>query len=237
MPLRESKGNMYDWVHKQRYNFIGGECPHQCKYCYVKSLHYPTTKERYSGKIRLLESEFKKPLKADKPIFIGSCFDMWADAVPDDFILKTLYHLRKFDNQYVFQTKTPQRFVEFVSMLHKSDVLGTTIETNNYELIKKMSNAPGALNRAKMLSLLLDNERFVTIEPVVDFHLENLITIIRIAEPAFVNIGADSKHHNLLEPSWNKIQLLITELKKFTEVRCKNNLERLRKYEGDNDDS
>jgi DNA repair photolyase len=223
--------NMYDWVAKCRPNFIGGQCPHNCKYCHVKDSPWPNVRKKYTGKIRLFEDEFKKPLKSDngKPIFIGSCFDMWADAVPDDMILRVLYHLRKFDNQYVFQTKNTRRFNEFLSMFHKSDILGTTIESNDYEFLKKMSLAPGALNRAKMLSFrFMDYRKFVTIEPVLQFNLENLVQIIRIAEPTWVNIGADSKGHNLPEPSWPKVQALIAELSKFTKVHQKSNLERLK---------
>jgi len=194
-------------------------------------MHYPAVKARYSGKIRLFENEFKKPLKSDsgKPIFIGSCFDMWAKEVPDDMILKVLYHLRKFDNRYVFQTKKTKRLWVFTSMIHKSDILGTTIETDDCELLKKISTAPSPFNRAKHLSLFLDHERMVTIEPVLQFNLENLVQIIRTAEPTWVNIGADSKKHGLPEPKWQKVQELIVELKKFTEVRCKSNLNRLKR--------
>lgn len=224
--------NMYDWVDKDRRNFIGGECPHKCSYCYVKSMNYPAVKARYSGKIRLFENEFKKPLKSKsgKPIFIGSCFDMWADAVPDDMILKVLYHLRKFDNQYVFQTKNPRRFNVFISMLHRSDILGTTIETTDYwSCLNDISNTPTPYMRAYDLAKHKDVQRFVTIEPIIDFDLDHFITIIGLAEPTWVNIGADSKRHNLPEPSWEKVQSLITELKKFTEVRCKSNLDRLKR--------
>ena len=67
----------------------------------------------------------------------------------------------------------------------------------------------------------------VTIEPIMDFDLEVFYDWIRDARPAWVNIGADSKGHKLPEPSKEKIEALITELKKFTEVRIKPNLSRL----------
>jgi hypothetical protein len=43
-----------------------------------------------------------------------------------------------------------------------------------------------------------------------------------------VSIGADSKGHHLKEPDRKKIDLLISELKKFTEVIIKKNLERIK---------
>lgn len=45
--------------------------------------------------------------------------------------------------------------------------------------------------------------------------------------PKFVSIGADSKKHNLPEPSKEKIEALIRELSLFTEVKIKDNLRRL----------
>jgi len=68
----------------------------------------------------------------------------------------------------------------------------------------------------------------ISIEPITDFNLEFFIKIIKEIKPKFVSIGADSKGHNLPEPSWDKVQELIKELKKFTEVRIKDNLERLK---------
>ena len=52
--------------------------------------------------------------------------------------------------------------------------------------------------------------------------------MIKGIKPEFVSIGADSKGHNLPEPSWDKVQSLIKELKKFTEVKVKDNLMRLK---------
>ncbi|MCJ7804464.1 hypothetical protein MUP35_01890 [Patescibacteria group bacterium] len=68
---------------------------------------------------------------------------------------------------------------------------------------------------------------FVSIEPILDFDLDKFIFDIKIANPKFVSIGADSKGHNLVEPNGIKIKQLIQELSKFTEVRLKSNLNRL----------
>jgi len=48
-------------------------------------------------------------------------------------------------------------------------------------------------------------------------------------KPKWVNIGADSKNHQLLEPSKEKVSALIKELQKFTKVKIKDNLKRLNK--------
>ncbi len=53
--------------------------------------------------------------------------------------------------------------------------------------------------------------------------------MIKLIKPDWVNIGADSKGHNMPEPSKEKILALVKELEKFTEIKNKNNLQRLLK--------
>lgn len=36
---------MYDWI-TGTWDPIGGECPHKCSYCYVKSNHGPVVKKK-----------------------------------------------------------------------------------------------------------------------------------------------------------------------------------------------
>ena len=69
----------------------------------------------------------------------------------------------------------------------------------------------------------------VSIEPILDFDNNELISWIRNIHPKFVSIGADSQHYNLPEPNPARIEDLIFRLKAFTEVRIKSNLRRLRK--------
>lgn len=62
------------------------------------------------------------------------------------------------------------------------------------------------------------------------FNLITLIDMIQQIKPEFVTIGADSKDHNLPEPTWEEVQALIKELNKAgIEIRQKSNLERLKK--------
>ena len=67
----------------------------------------------------------------------------------------------------------------------------------------------------------------VSIEPIMDFDLKPFISMIRDINPSFVSIGADSKGHNLPEPSSNDVKQLIKALKQFTEVKVKDNLNRI----------
>jgi hypothetical protein len=75
----------------------------------------------------------------------------------------------------------------------------------------------------------LRGRKFVTIEPVLDFDVDILANWIRIINPEFLNLGADSKNHNLPEPTVEKIMALVDKLKTYgIELREKHNLKRLK---------
>jgi hypothetical protein len=67
----------------------------------------------------------------------------------------------------------------------------------------------------------------ISIEPILDFDLDEFLPGIKNVSPKFVSIGADSKGHNLPEPPAGKVKELIQELQKFTEVKVKDNLKRI----------
>ena len=216
MGLNKQKGNMYGFVN-YTWNVIKGICPHQCSYCYMKGL--------VKSELHLDEKELKTDLGEGNFIFIGSSTDMFADKIPKEWILKVLEHCKKYPkNKYLFQSKNPKRFEEFLDLFPKNTILGTTIETNrkgfNY-------NAPEVSER----QYHIQQDKFpimITIEPIMDFDLEIFLAWLKDIKPKWINIGADSKRHNLPEPSWEKVERLIFELKKFTEVKVKDNLWRLK---------
>jgi hypothetical protein len=66
----------------------------------------------------------------------------------------------------------------------------------------------------------------------MDFDIDEFIKIIFTINPDFVNIGADSKGHHLIEPSTEKIEALIKRIEAAgIEVRRKSNLARLMEKE------
>lgn len=213
--MNKQKGNMYGWI-THTWNPIKGKCPHDCSYCYMKQ--FP------QKELRLDEKALTDDLGRGNFIFVGSSTDMFAKEVPHDWIRKVLDHCNKFDNKYLFQTKNPERFNDF--LFSKNVTYGTTIETNrHWTILKKITKAPNIHYRAEALKPF--ERTLVSIEPIMDFDLGILIEIIKFIYPTFVSIGADSKGHNLPEPSKEKIEALIKELKKFTEVKLKDNLKRL----------
>ena len=216
MALNKSTGNMYKFV-THTWNAIKGECFHDCEYCYMKRW----------GKlnpVRLDEKELKTDLGNGNFIFVGSSCDMFAENIPFVWINKVLDHCRKFDNKYLFQTKNPQRVLEFE--LPKS-IVCVTIESDIF--YPQMRNSPPPEYRAEAMKLLSKRgiETFVTIEPIMDFNLFGLVDLVKKCNPKQVNIGADSGNNKLPEPSKEKVAQLIEELQKFTTIHNKSNLQRL----------
>jgi len=217
MGLNISKGNMYEWV-THTWNAIKGKCPHDCSYCYMKLW----------GELnpsRLDEKEFKTDLGKRNFIFVGSSIDMFANDIPELWIDATLEHCRKYyANDYLFQSKNPARFFAFG--YPENTVFCTTIESNRW-YPEIMRNSPKPQDRAVAMNKLSGYKRYVTIEPVLDFDMNDMVKLIKTCKPKQVNIGADSMGHKMPEPSADKLLELIGRLSEFTTIHNKKNLKRL----------
>ena len=216
MKLIESKGNMYTWI-THECNPIRGKCEHNCSYCYMKKWGEPKP-------IHIDWSFLDTDLGYGKTIFMVSGADMFANEIPNTWIVPILMHCQEYDNSYLFQSKNPKRFHEFWEYFPKKSIFCTTIETNR--VYPQMGNTPSPQERAKAMNLI-DGSKYVTIEPIMDFDVSELIGLIRDCDPIQVNVGADSKGHGLIEPPKEKILELIHELKKFTIIDQKRNLSRI----------
>ena len=222
MTLNKSSYNMYKFV-THTWNAIKGQCIHNCDYCYMKSNWNRFPKQRL---FRLDEKTLKDNLGEDRFIFVGSSTDMFGDNVPKEWIIRVLEYCKKFPkNQYLFQTKNPKRFWEFVNDFPKDSLLCVTIESNRDYNITKAPNIKERVSYMKNLPF----KRMITIEPILDFDLNEFVDLIKEINPNWVNIGADSKRCDLKEPPKEKIEFLIKELSKIPTLELKSNLERLRK--------
>lgn len=215
MALNISKGNMYGFV-SHTWNTVKGTCNHDCSYCYVK---------RWGNlnPVRFDEKELRTKLGNGNFIFVGSSNDMFASDVSKEWIQRTIDHCNLFDNQYLFQTKNPSRLLEFELPLNS--VVCTTIESNRF-YPEIMNNSPRPSARAEAMSRI-DLPKYVTIEPILEFDMDELVELIKSCNPIQVNIGADSGNHKLPEPNREKVLLLIDKLNKFTIVKQKKNLKRI----------
>ncbi len=226
MPLNKSKGNMYGFI-TDSWNPIRGKCSHECKYCY--NLGRPF----FEKDVQLVEKELKTRLGKDKFIFVGSSTDMFADNIPFEWIKEVLLTcfdnmLDNSDNKFLFQTKNPKRFKEFVFSYDRM-ILCSTIESNrDYDSVSK---APSIAERVKeMADLKRKNYQvMLTLEPILDFDLEAFKNMIDRIKPNYINIGADSKGHKLPEPNKIKLRKFVSFLKETSYLTIKPNLRRLLK--------
>jgi len=227
MPLKVSKGDMYPWV-THTHVHLGGQCVHGCCYCYVDNPRFGRH-EKYTGDIRLIEKEFLVNYGVGRVIFIDNMNDLFAKAVPTEWIGRVLGHCNQWpDNTYVFQTKNPERFLEWDPFPVANATFGTTIETNRW-VPEVMGQSPRPEARAAAMQVLSAKAKtFITLEPIMDFDVDELADMVVGAKPAFVNIGADSKRKGLPEPTWGKIVDLVERLRAGgVEIRKKVNLDRL----------
>jgi len=174
------------------------------------------------AELHFVNKEMETHLGQGNFIFVGSSTDMWANIVDSSWLFQVLVHCKGFDNKYLFQSKNPERFRYFT--FPTDAILGATIETtrdNGY-----ISQAPSPIYRYQAMATLR-KPKMVNIEPIMDFELDMMLLWLRNIEPDFVSIGADSKRHNLPEPSSDKVQELIEGLSEFTEVKVKDNLKRI----------
>jgi hypothetical protein len=202
---------MYDWV-THTHSHLGGECPHKCSYCYVQRNRFGVS-PRYTGQVRFIEQELNVNYGTGKTIFIEHMNDLFADGVPEEFIMRVLTHCdMSFGNKYVFQTKNPARAHNWLTLHKPVDyMLGTTIESNRE--YPSISKAPAPyLRRDGMMKFIGTAQTFVTIEPIMDFDILPLVEMIVAIKPAFINIGADSKHCGLPEPTPTKVKEFVCKL-------------------------
>lgn len=236
--VRKATGNMYDWV--THLWSPGKGCSHDCSYCYMKHNRFlpdPGTKF-------VIDPVFPR-LGNGRVIFVGHTCDMWAEDVPSAAIQLILEHCSKFENDYVFQTKNPERYItqhmtSFINRMKNKQItlgptieitLGTTIETNRWDILQKVSSAPHPIARSTDLAFMrigADIKTFVTVEPIMKFDVNEFSHMLIQAQPDWINIGADSKRQHLPEPSKDQVLELIAKLRQAgIEVREKTNLKRL----------
>jgi len=220
--------NMYEFTDKT-WNPLAGECPHKCKYCYVNSMkaRHESIRVKYSGEPRLDEKAMSQSLGKGRKYFVCSMNDLFADNVPSEMIQAVIDRCNQFpDNEYLFQTKNPERIREFRTQLQRKNfTVCVTIESDLWH--PEMGEAPPPILRLEALSVISTLNIMITIEPIMKFTY-NFHELIKgyVYPNEQINIGADSKGHKLPEPTKEEVQQLIKELKDCN-VHIKPNLKRL----------
>lgn len=222
--LNVRKGNMYEFI-KYTWNPIKGKCLHDCSYCYMRQINPNATQPR------IAEFEFETSLGKGNSIFIGSSTDMFAENIPSEWIVRVLdfCHQRnepEKPNTFLLQSKNPKRFLEFVKHpLMDHVVFGTTIETNRF-YPEIMNKAPKIEDRVEAMEEIagLGFKTMVTAEPLIQFDLTDMVSIINRCQPKLVNIGRNTcRNIQLPEPETEEVRGLVTSLSDFTRVKIKKN--------------
>jgi len=246
MGLRKAKGNTYSDCNFLWSPLTGG-CLHQCSYCYAAKNQIRYGKW-WQDKPHWASENFKK-IKGTDPIWVGlpklpegrifvcDTTDLFADNISTDWIETILNHCWQqwcynANHSYVIQTKNPKRLMEFNYIFERfpNDVLrfGITLETNrDMSAISKATSPYYRMIAFRDFITATQYESFVTIEPIMQFDLEEFIGWFQQFTPDLIWIGADSHKSNLQEPTAKEIKLLIKQLGEITDLRLKDNLYRL----------
>ena len=196
MKLRESKGRMFKSVSHTTTYFMG--CSHACVYCWAKFVfgkgisHVPKLIQR---------DEFEVLDVENAVIFLNSAHDSLAECIPFEWVNAMLRWIGRQhpSNKFLIQTKNPIRLMGFLNLLLKVRdrvILGTTIETNHD--MSAYSKAIHPQHRAWSLAQLREKygfETFLSLEPLLDFHPDTLLTWIRAVNPVCIEIGLDGYKH------------------------------------------
>jgi DNA repair photolyase len=211
-----SQSRMFDVI-TETWNPITG-CYHNCIYCWARRLattrlrNYKRYRQGFAP--RLNREEFKKKFN-DGFVFVCDMGDIFSPGVRDEWVLRVLRHIRRFpDTTFLFLTKNPARYRDFLKEVPDNAVLGATIETDNDELysVRGISKAPPPSERLKAMKELEWDKKFISIEPILDFTPRFVDEIVE-TKPLLVYVGYDNYDNKLQEPRLSETRALIDELR------------------------
>jgi DNA repair photolyase len=208
----------------ETWNPITG-CPHNCIYCWARKWAETKLKntERYKNGFisRINEDEFSRRFNGGI-VFVSDMGDMFAETVLDDWIVRVLDYVRNFPTtKFLFLTKNPRRYHEFLDLFPRNSMLGATVETDDDSLATEVSRAPPPSDRLEAMYLLKWDKKFISIEPIMEFTDYFPLKIAEI-KPLMVFVGYDNYRNRLPEPSLQRTMWLMDELeRRGIEVRRK----------------
>lgn len=224
---RRRTGNMYQFV-DETWNPIVGRCSHECAYCYVSK------RCRNQKDIRLDDKTLYRDLGSGNTIFPVSGSDMFAENVPDLWILQILNRCYAtnsiqpgYKNSFMFQTKNPQRILNYINhpiFKDETTKVCTTIETNRW--YPEMGKAPNPESRADAMEEIASNGivTMVTAEPLMQFDHDEIVKLIKRCSPQQVYIGRNTNYNvKLPEPTADEVKKMVDEIETFSTVVVKAN--------------
>ena len=120
------------------------------------------------------------------------------------------------DQVYYFQTKQPEYLAQFIGDLPPNVILVTTLETNRDEGYGAVSKAPPPSKRYAQFKQLDWPRKVITVEPAMDFDVDEFAEWLISLKPEYVWLGFNSRPRSvsLPEPTKEKMLALAERLKK-----------------------
>jgi len=208
-------------------NPLGGRCPGDCSYCWAQGkcgLVQKHKMTKYEGPPRLYPQVLKKRYGVNDFIFDCDMRDKYSPDVPDGMIFE-IYRWQMMSPfaRFLDLTKWPTRYPSLLSRVPKNVVIGATIETNR-PIPLEVSRAPPPMARLEAMQIVAehaDHRTFVSVEPIMDFDVEEFAYQLQKVRPWKVAVGFDNYGNKLEEPPLEKVETFIELLEEFTEVERK----------------
>lgn len=172
-------------------------CLHNCVYCMARGM----AKRFAEGS--LYADKYSRLSNAKGGSFILLCdkADLFGNWASDEWIKNVINAVRDADPSitFLFLTKNPTRYHDFVNMFPENCLLGATIETNRDEEYEKYSKAPKPSERNTAMKNLNFPRKFISIEPVMDLDPDIFENWIRKIAPEMSVIGYEPRPSDLLK--------------------------------------
>jgi len=210
-------GKMFPFI-TETWNPVAGECPYDCSYCWAKSLIKRYNFVKYTGPARLDEKTLKKiPTKGF--VFVDDMSDISILDSDSTRLLMNEIRYRKLAD-FLTLTKNPVWYLNMINPgsvdFPSNIVFGATIETNKDI---PQSKAPSPKTRFWGLKQIKEyypqNKTFISIEPIMDFGMDEMVRSILEVKPWAVAVGYDNYNNGLPEPTIIKTNALIKCLESY----------------------
>ncbi len=191
--------------------FVG--CLFDCTYCNARKLALTRLKNSPHYKLGFsphnIEERLNTKFIPGDYVFISYMGDIsFCDSHFLAEILKRVEAQPKVN--FLVCTKNPRIYLVWPHPLPANIIFGTTIETT-YDL--ELTNAPSPYERYQYLLFIPYPRKLVSIEPICDFDLLEMLRWMSKLKPEIIEVGADNYRNNLPEPPWRKVQGLLDGLR------------------------
>ncbi len=140
--------------------------------------------------------------------------DAFCKEVPAEWIRQTIDYTRKYpDTDFLLCTKNPARYAEFE--FPSNVILVMTLDTNKWGCTQLYSKAPELVDRYLSFLRVQHPRKFVSIEPIMQLNIDEMLTRMWSLRPEVIEIGADNHHKHLPEPSAAEVRQLLDGLRKI----------------------